>query len=462
MKVLLIAPNYRKVYRYVGEEATMILPPIGLAYIAAFLREEGIPVEILDLAALNLDDSQTQEEIERRDPDIVGITAVTNTIEEAYNVSRLAKRSNRKVIVGGAHASILPEQTLEECKDIDITARGEGEHTLLEIARGKPLNEVKGISYRVGNTIVTNPPRPFIKRLDELPFPAWDLLPLKRYWSPGVKRYPFALLVTSRGCPYSCSFCTTRTVLGKEFRSRSPENVIAEVDELVNRYGVKEINIVDDNFTLLPDRAEKICDLLIEREYDLIWKTGNGIRADRVTYPLILKMKRAGCYFLAFGVESGNQKILDLINKGETLEQIRTAVKWAKEARLMTEGFFMIGNDGEGEKEIRETIEFAKELDVDFAQFQIYIPFPGSSHSDKIISEGNLHARSWKDYNAFNKPIFSYGGLTPELMERMQKIAYREYYLRPQIIFRKTLEIRSFKQLKAYFRAALSVLKFQH
>lgn len=459
MKVLLVNPNYLNVYKYVSDEATMVQPPLGLAYIAAVLKENNIDVEILDLAALNLSNQQAKEIIEKLNPDIIGITAATNTIEEAYDLINILN-INSKIVVGGPHTSILSEQTLKECQRIDITAKGEGEYTMLEIAQNKPLSEIKGISYRNNNKIITNPPRPAIENLDKLPFPARDMLPLDKYYSVGVRKYPFATLVTSRGCPFNCNFCVNYIVHGKKFRYRSVENIIKEIDELVHEYKVKEINILDDNFTLDPKRAEKFCDELIKRNYNLIWKAGNGIRADSVNENLIKKMKKAGCYLLAFGIESGNKEILKNVDKGETLEQLEEAVRLSQKYKILTEGFFMIGNLGENEKTIRDTINFAKKLNLSIAQFQIFIPIPSSRYYNIIKKEGKLFAKSWKDYNAFSEPIFEHGALTKELMLKMQKQAYKEYYFRPKMIIKKLFEIRSLKQFIAYAKAGLAVFKF--
>lgn len=460
MKVLLINPNYRKVYRYVAEEATMIEAPLGLAYIASVLRKNNFDVRILDAAALNLSDMQIKRAVDKCNPGIVGITAATNTITLAYDIANSIKTNKRLIVVGGPHTSILPEQTLKECKSIDIAVRGEGEYAMLEIAQKKPLKKIRGISYRKGNRIIKNKDRDFIKNLDELPFPARDLLPLDKYYSVGIRRYPFATMITSRGCPYNCNFCVNYTVLGKGFRARSVENVMQEIDYLVKKHHVREIDINDDNFSVDMTRAERICDELIKRKHDLIWKMGNGIRADRLNENLVRKMKKAGCYLIAFGIESGNPKILKDINKGESLEQITTAIKWCKKYRILTEGFFIIGNLGDNEKTMQDTINFAKKLDLDIAQFQVFIPLPGSSYEGIIRKEGRIFAKSWKEYNAFGRPIFEHKDLSPELMERMQKKAWKEYYLRPMMIIKKILEIRTPKQFVAYAKAGLAVLKF--
>lgn len=463
MKVLLIAPNYLKVYSYVSEEATMILPPLGLAYIGGYLRGNEIDVKILDLAALRLTDEQEKEAIRESDADLIAIAATTNTIIGAYALAKKAKEvlPNCKVAVGGPHPTMMPERTLREFPEIDYCIVSEAEDTMLELTQRKNDKEILGLAYRdKKNKIKLNAPRPLIQDLDKIPFPARDLLPLSRYWTPGVRRYPFATIMTSRGCPYSCTFCSNFKTQGKQFRHRSPANVLAEIDHLVKNYGIKELNLLDDNFTFLPKRVEEICDGLIKRNYDLELKTGNGIRADRVTPELLKKMKQAGFYLVAFGIESGNEDILKKMRKGETKEHIRRAVKWAKEAGLLTEGFFMFGNEGEGRKEMLDTIEFAKELDLNFAQFQVYTPVPGSPYYDKIMKEGKVFSQKWEDFNAFNEPLFEYGESKFGLMMEMQKRAYKEYYFRPMMILKKFLEVKNLKQFAAYAKTGLAVAKF--
>ena len=463
MRTLLIAPNYLKVYSYVSEEATMILPPLGLAYIAGYLRGNGIDTQILDLSAMRFTDEQEKEAIGKSNAEFVAIAATTNTIVEAYALAKKAKEvlPNCKVAVGGPHPTMMPIRTLEEFPEIDYCIVSEAEETMLEIAQEKSPSKILGLAYRnKGGKNILNDPRSLMQDLDKIPFPARDLLPLDKYWTPGVRRYPFATIMTSRGCPYSCTFCSNFKTQGKQFRHRSPENVLAEIDHLVKDYGIKELNILDDNFTFLPGRVEQICDGLIERGYDLELKTGNGIRADRVTLPLLKKMKQAGFYLVAFGIEAGNPEILKKMRKGETKEHIINAVKWSKEAGLLTEGFFMFGNEGEGREEMLETIQFAKDLDLNFAQFQVYTPVPGSPFYDKLMKEGKVFSQKWEDFNAFSEPLFEYGGSTFALMMEMQKRAYKEYYFRPKIILQKFLEVKNLKQFRAYAKTGLAVAKF--
>ncbi|MEK6914121.1 MAG: radical SAM protein [Nanoarchaeota archaeon] len=462
MKVLLIAPNYLKVYSYVSEEATMINPPMGLAYIAGYLREKGVDVQVLDFAALRSNLDMERKSIMNSKADIVALAATTNTIMLAYELAKISKEvlPDAKVVVGGPHPTMEPVKTLEECKQIDYCVISEAEETMLELTEKKYDKDILGISYRDKNgKIIVNPTRPLIQDLDKLPFPARDLLPLDKYWTPGVRRYPYAIMITSRGCPYSCTFCSNFRTQGKQFRARSPENVLAEVDHLVKNYGVKEINIIDDNFTFLPKRVKEICDGLIKRNYDVEFKTGNGIRADRTSLPMLKHMKKAGFYLVAFGIESGDPGILKRMRKGETKDHIKNAVKWSKQAGLLTEGFFMFGNEGEGKREMLETIKFSKELDLNIAQFQIYTPVPGSPLFDTIKREGKIFSKKWEDFNAFNEPLFEYKDSKFNLMMEMQQRAYREYYFRPRMILKKLLEVRNLKQFNAYVKAGMAVAK---
>ncbi len=466
MKILLIQPNYRNVYAYAGSSAlTPIFPPFGLAYIAAVLQENGYETRILEANALGLSYEQIKNAIEeeaKNGLEYVGITASTCLIEEAGKIASLCPDSV-KVIVGGIHATAMPEETLKEFPDIDIVVRGEGEFAILDLVKGKKLNKINGLSYRSKNKIIHNKPRELIDNLNDLPFPARGLLPRERYFSAGARKHPSDYILTSRGCPYSCIFCADHLVHGKKFRARSPENVVAEIEMLV-KDGVKEIDIIDDNFTLLVERAERICDLLIEHGLNkkIIWRCSNGVRIDRLNLSLLKKMEEAGCYMLSLGIESGNDRILDNIKKGITKEKVREAVKMCKEVGMETRGLFMFGNLGENEETMQDTINFAKELDLDSATFHITIPFPMTEYWHAIKKEGKIISTQWKDYISYGKVTFTHGTLYPELLFAMQKRAYKEFYLRPKFIFKKLATMRDFGSLKRNIKAFFALRKFSN
>ena len=461
MKVLLINPNYRNVYSYGNaKNLTPIFPPMGLAYIAAVLRENNVEVKILEANADDLTYDQLKEEINNYKSDYIGITATTCLIEEANNIAKLCPE-NATVIVGGIHASSIPIETLRDFLDIDILCIGEGEYTLLDIIRGKDLSKIEGIAYRKENKIIKNPSRPLINDLDKLPFPAKDLLPMHKYFSAGSRKKKIDYILSSRGCPFSCIFCSDHLVHGKKFRARSPENVISEIELLISR-GVEEFDFIDDNFTLLPERASKICDLMIEKGLNkkLIWRCSNGIRIDKIDMELLKKMKEAGCYMVSLGIESGNDEILKNMKKGITTSQVRKAVALCKEAGIETRGLFMFGNLGETKETMMDTIRFSKELDLDTATFHITLPFPNTEYFNIIKKEGGIVSAKWRDYIAYGNVTFKYKGLdNPKLLIGLQKKAYRSFYLRPKIIIKNLKQISSFSNMKDLAKKGISIIK---
>ena len=462
MKVLLIQPNYRRIYAYAqSKDITPIFPPLGLAYIAAVLKQNKIPVRILESNAFDLDHDQIKKEIEKYGPDIVGITSTTSLIEEAYEIAELCDKKI-KVVIGGVHASSLPNETLEKFPRFDYLVRGEGEFTFLELVQGKKINQIKGLYYRKAGKIVQNKPRELIKDLDALPFPERDLLPMKKYFSAGAKQYPSDYILSSRGCPYNCLFCADHLVHGKLFRARSPENIMEEVKFLYSQ-GVRDWDFVDDNFTLFSERVDKFCDLMIESGLNkkMSWRCGNGIRVDMVTLELLKKMKRAGCYMASLGIESGNDQILKKMKKGINLEQVRKAVDWCKEVGIETRGLFMFGNFGEDEKTMQDTIDFAKSLNLDTATFHITIPFPETEYWKIVKKEGKIYPKNYRDYIAYGNVIFEHGNLNENVLVKMQKKAYREFYFRPRIVWGAIKNVDSLDRLKLYLNAGLAFLKFK-
>ena len=461
MKVLLINPNYREIYSYGGvKELTPIFPPLGLAYISAILKKNNIEVKILESNVEDLNHEQIKSEIDKYNPNYVGITSTTCLIEEANEIAKLCS-DDMITIVGGIHTSAMPEETLKEFQDIDIVCVGEGEYTMLEIVNGVDLSKVNGIVYRKDKKIIKNSPRPLIENLDSLPFPARELLPMSKYSSAGSKRDRIDYILSSRGCPYNCIFCVDHLVHGKKFRYRSPENVVAEIEYLISQ-GVGEFDFIDDNFTLLPSRASKICDLIIKKELNkkIIWRCSNGIRIDKIDLELLKKMRDAGCYMLSLGIEAGNDQILKNIKKGITKEQVRKAVSMCKEAGIESRGLFMFGNLGETKQTMLDTINFAKELDLDTATFHISVPFPKTEYWDIIKKEGSITASKWRDYIAYGSVIFNHGDINPELLIKIQKKAYRSYYLRPKMVIKQIKNINSLSKFGKLFKSAIKSSKF--
>ena len=404
--------------------------------------------------------AQILNEIEKYNPDFVGITATTSLIEEAYEIAKLCDKKI-KVIIGGIHASSLPRETLEKFPRFDYLVRGEGEFTILELVKNKKINQIKGLYYRKGKKIAQNKPRELNNNLDDLPFPARELLPMDKYFSAGAKQQPSDYILSSRGCPYQCIFCADHLVHGKKFRFRSPEDIIKEVEKIFER-GARDWDFVDDNFTLLSERVEKFCDLMIEKGLNkkMSWRCGGGVRVDRLNPLLLKKMEKAGCYMVSLGIESGNNQILKNMKKSIDLDKVRQAVKWCNQVGIETRGLFIFGNLGENQKTMEDTIEFSKSLNLDTATFHITIPFPNTEYWKIIKKEGEIYPKNYRDYIAYGKVIFQHGDLKEEVLTKMQKKAYREFYFRPKIFLKALKNLRSIDKVKIHVNAAISFLNW--
>ena len=431
MRICLITPPYNSAVKSVTGFSS---PPLGLAYLASVLREKH-EVKIVDSNILEYNMNDVRRELKKFNPDAVGITSVTPSIPQAYEVARIAKEINEncKVVMGGPHVTFLPEQTLKECKDIDIIVKGEGEVTVKELAesleKGKSLKRVKGITFRKREKILNNEPRPFIQNIDEIPFPSRDLLPVEKYKSNG-KRY--TTMITSRGCPFGCSFCSSSRLFGGYWRGRSPQNVLEELRIVYEDYKTKHIEFLDDTFTLDNKRAERICDGILKEKWDISW--GASSRVDTITKKLAEKMKRAGCWILFLGIESGCQRILNMMGKRITVEQIKKAVKAIKEAKIKILGSFILGFPGETIRSISRTIKFAKSLDIDYAEFSILTPYPGTPIFYLAKKNKSLLTRNWSKYTAID-PVMKIKGIAQKQLKSYLRKAYLHFYLRPKFIW---------------------------
>jgi len=426
--------------------------PLGLGYLASVLEKENHKVKIIDAPVLDYTLEDIKEEIKEFKPDWVGITSVTSTIYDAYKVAEIAKEVDPEIrtIMGGPHVSFTARKTLEECRFVDVVARGEGEGVVLDIAKGYDLSEIKGITYREDGEIRENEPRGFIQDLDNLPFPAYHLFPMERYQIEGER---FANIITSRGCPFSCIFCSSSALCGKRWRARSPGNVVEELEFLKDRYGITEVEFLDDTFTLNRHRAEEICDLMIKKRLNIRWSCSS--RVDTISQALVKKLKRAGCYLLYLGIESGSQKLLDTIQKKITLAQARDAVRMIKEQGLQTVCTFMLGIPGETVKTIKSTINFAKRLNPSMAQFTLLTPYPGTKLFSIADKKGWILTKDWSKYTII-KSVMEVPGLTNRVLNKWLSKAYLSFYVRPSFLFEKL------KRREVYFikRAPKAVLNY--
>lgn len=458
MKVLFINPNPS--YASGINEAT-IYPPIGLVSMSSFLNENGFDSRVIDANMLRMNDEKTLDIISSESPDIIGISANIVTAKATLQLCEKIKKEfkGKKLVCGGPQPSIAPEKFLTFA---GIVVRGEGEQTVLDIAKGKKLSKIDGISFNKNGVIINNKPRKLIENLDELPFPNYDLLDpnLKKYKG-RAKRLPSAPILTSRGCPYQCIYCN-KSIFGNIFRARSPENVLKEIEELMDKFEIKQLDILDDNFSLNPKRAEKICDMLIERDFDLIINCQNGIRADRVSRNLIHKMKLAKFFKVEIGVESGNKIILEKIKKQLDLNTVKKVVKWFREERIVVHTSFMLGLPWDTPETMQQTIDFAIELNPHIANFCITLPFPKTELYGYVKSNGTfLHNVDDGVSSGFYDMVFYETDIVKkdEVLKYYKK-AYKSFYIRPAKILDILKNISSFSELKWILEAALSTVKF--
>jgi anaerobic magnesium-protoporphyrin IX monomethyl ester cyclase len=391
IKVLLVNPPQTF---YPGSDPPAGNLPLGLMYIAAVLDKAGYKVEILDAfmkgssfrklgdtIVVGMPYEEIKEEIRRRKPDIVGIAnPFTCQVEHAIKVGNIVKEVDPTIltVAGGPHIPAVPVQFMEEAENIDVAVVGEGEYAMLDIVKvcegTKKISDVRGILYRKNGAIMQNEPRPFIKNLDELPFPAYHLVDMEQYLGSNKIEYRSfkdrsISMITSRGCPFNCCFCSVHLHMGKTFRAHSVNYVISHIEHVVNKYKVKTIFFEDDNLTFDLKRFEAICDQIIEKHIKFNWETPNGIRADCLTRALLEKMKKSGCQSVFFGIESGDQYVLDnIVNKRLNLSEVVKVAKMCKDIGLSTAAFYIIGFPGEKKEHMLRTVELAlrlkKEYDV--------------------------------------------------------------------------------------------------
>lgn len=442
LKIALINPNQQSRYPQ---------PPMGIALIAAILEKAGYPLTVVDANALDIQPDGLTPLV--KDAGVIGLTAMTPYINTALKTASHLKKAypDVPIILGGAHATLLPEETLRTAPDIDIIIRGEAEETVLQLLpaleKKQPLASIPGITYRKDGKITSNPASSKLIDLDSLPFLAYHLLPWHRYkpHPPHGRALPFAVIITSRGCPYHCAYCS-KPIFGTRFRAQSPDRVIEEILYHQKRFGIKELAFYDDVFTLDKKRAHAISEEIIKRGIKLHWSCET--RVNLVDKELLRHMKEAGCYSISYGVETGSPEILKAIDKGITLGQVTEAVRWSREAGLQTIGYFMVGSPGESPETIEQTVRFAKQLKLDFAQFAVTTPFPGTKLYDVYMAgKKGIHI-PWDSFVYAGtgeglSPVFESDRLSRDEIRRLAKRAYREFYLRPGYVWQRLRGIRS-------------------
>jgi anaerobic magnesium-protoporphyrin IX monomethyl ester cyclase len=431
--------------------------PDWLAYATAVLEREGEDVKLYDFPAEGWDKDKLRDLVQKKQPDVVVLDATTPSIYSDIDCARIVKEeADSKVIMVGPHVSAVPEGTLKDATGyVDVICRGEYDYTVRDVVKcfegDKNLGDVLGISYVDKKGVINhNANRPLIENLDELPFPAWHHLDIMKYFD-GQKLYPYIDMISGRGCPNRCIFCLWPQVMhGLTYRLRSPENVVDEMEYDVEHWPkVKkgEIFFEDDTFTVNKKRAMRICEEIFERGLEVMWSV--NARVDTGDIELFKKMKEAGCRELLVGFESGDQGMLDRMNKHLTLQQSRDFVKIAHKAGLVVHGCFVLGLLGETKETMEKTVKFALDLNIDTIQFSAAMPFPGTEYYRICEEKGIIKANSWEDWldEGEQSTVVEYPGLSKEEIEYYVDKGLKKFYFRPRYMVKYVLDTHSLYDL---------------
>jgi anaerobic magnesium-protoporphyrin IX monomethyl ester cyclase len=401
------------------------LPPLSLTYLASVLIQEGIEVKILDFLVTQYHPRKLKRELEEYRPQLVGATCVTLNYPIARRILKTCKAFDPRIFtaIGGPHVTFALEETLLQSPWIDAIVIGEGERTLVQLARaveeGKGIHHVPGIAFADGGLVVNTPPQARIEDLDQLPLPARELLPMARYRALGTP----CTVITSRGCPFSCTFCSGRRMFGPKVRFRSPGFVVDEIERLQRDFGLAKINIVDDTFTVNHKHAQAVCEEMLRRNLKTKWSV--FARVDTISEDLAQLMKQAGCEWMLFGVESADEEILKTIRKGFTINEVQSAVKIAAEAGINVFNSFILGLPGESRDTAQKSLAFGDELCQKYGAkygFHMLSPLPGTEIYERAKDYGiRILSRNWARYNA-NEPITETATMTKEMVKEAMSI----------------------------------------
>jgi radical SAM superfamily enzyme YgiQ (UPF0313 family) len=470
MRVTLINPPITPQERYgsVVKEGAGKQAPLGICYIAAVLKQNKIPVSIIDAEAENLDYSQIIARLKKFGATAVGITSTTVAFHRALELARRIKKADKDIFVfiGGPHVSALPELTMKfDCFDVGVM--GEAEYTVLELIQALSSGQAQQLDYsiipglicRKDGQILRSPPRPLISNLDELPYPARELLPDSELYNPPPMNYlrkPVLSVITSRGCPNQCTFCD-HGVFGHKFRCHSAKRVVEEIKMLIKDYGAREISIVDDTFSVDKKRVFEFCKLLKKNHIHLPWNA--RISENTVTKEMLKVMKEAGCWYLEIGIETGSPRVLKDIRKGTTLEKIADIVTYADKLGFRVKGFFIIGHPTDTKESIEQTIEFAKSIPLTDIVTTIFTPFPNTPAYEQAKQHGHfIYEQDWTKFNNW-EVVFLPGKLTKKQLQDYWKRMYREFYFRPSVLWRHLKQIKDLTAVKRYARGIKVVAK---
>jgi len=463
MKVLLVRPPSFKM--------PIIIPNLGLGYLAAVLENNGHTVNILDCAKTRMNHRTYRDYLVDEKPDVVGIQMYTCDFSSTKECVDMAKHVNSGIvtIAGGPHPSGDPEGAMK-IRNLDYAFSGEAELGLprllqyIESPDQIEINAVEGLIHRCDGKIKINK-RGCIENPDDIPFPCWDLIDPTTYpvapHGTFSKSLPIAPIITSRGCPFTCTYCGAHVNTGRNFRMRSIDNVIEEIKHLQKTYGIREFHIEDDNFTLNKSRVMAFCNKLEEENIAIDWACTNGVRLDTLDAALLRHMEKAGCYSFSVGVESGSSRMIADMKRNETLDVMIEKIHLVSATtKIRMTGFFMIGYPGETIEDIEKTIELALRLPLHRAQFSNFLPLPGTEIYDRLVQSGNItpDALPWDLYQN-NRVVYAPENMSQKEVRRLMKKAFAAFYFRPRILFGLLNEIHSMGQLRTAIRRFFDIFR---
>lgn len=469
MKILLIQPPFT-IFK---TEVKKCHPPLGLAYLAAVLKDSH-QVLVLDALAEGYEEERrigneylryglSIEKIGKRisdfSPHVVGISSLFSAqSENVHQICQIVKGIDKKIItiLGGAHPSSVPEEVFKD-KNVDFVVIGEGENVLKILLDGlenkKDIRDLEGIGFRHSNSLKINCRKNYEEDLDKFPFPYWDIFPMEKYFKINnphggqARRTPFLPLISSRGCPFECIFCSIHNLWGRNYRKRSAKNVLSEIEYLINKFRIKEILFEDDNLTLNKNRAKYIFQGILERQFDLVWSVPNGIAVQTLDDELLELMKKSGCYRISIGIESGDEYVLkNIIKKPIVLSQVKPMIDKARSLKMETVVFFVVGFPGESRKHLYNTLKFARRLGADNTNFFFATPLPGT-RLFRLYKELNLinseidYSCLKSDYPSFSTEYFSKNELNA-IISRQQMIMHLLFLFRHPFAFFQKLFLK--------------------
>jgi len=433
---------------------TTTWPPISLTQTAAILRERGYEVRVNDCSVEGVDREALRAILKDFSPQLVVMNSTTPSLNFDMTIPALVKEElpEAKVAAFGIHVGTLPEETFSMSDALDYIVRGEPEYTIADLADGlaneTDLSAIAGLSLRRNGAIFHAQNRGFFKNLDEMPYPAWDLIDLDNYKLPFSGRH-FLMVTTARGCPYDCIYCVAQSYYGRKIRMRKVPKIVDEIEYLGERYGVRDFFFWSESFTIIKAAIKELCREILRRNLKVRWVCNS--RVDNIDQELLELMKKAGCWMISYGIESGEQAILDAIKKDITLDQIRETVYLTRRIGFQIAGHFVLGLPGETAQTLQKTYDFACSLDLDYAQFYCASPWPGSEFYRMAKSEGWLASHNWDDFEQ-DKSVTNYPGLSADEITRFRNWASRRFYLRPKIVWRTMTRMRSPAEVKNFLR----------